>query len=294
MIKLKMDKIRLVYYSGTGGTRMVADNFAKQFRDQGNTVTIQRLKAGEPEADGDYDLLVLLYAVYAFNAPEPVYEWIKRLPSQRGKPAVVISVSGGGEMSPNTACRGKAIRILEKKGFQVGYENMLVMPSNIAFATKAPLDKMLLDILPHKVSNIIDELNRGVVRRKSAHLLDRVLTAMGGLERFGGYVFGKKIRVSETCNGCGYCANNCPSGNIAMNEGRPTFNSKCFFCMNCLYGCPQYALSPGIGKFAVIKTGLDLDKLAAAPSVEKMSAAQLKSIAPGIAWTAVRKYIAEE
>jgi len=72
------------------------------------------------------------------------------------------------------------------------------------------------------------------------------------------------------------------------------FNSKCFFCMSCLYSCPQKALSPGVGKFAVLKTGLDLDKLAAAPSVEKMSAEQLKTIAPGIAWAAVRKYITEE
>jgi hypothetical protein len=64
--------------------------------------------------------------------------------------------------------------------------------------------------------------------------------------------------------------------------------------MNCLYSCPQQALRPGIGKFAALKTGLDLDKLAAAPSAEKMSAEQLKTIAPGIAWIAVRKYITED
>jgi ferredoxin/flavodoxin len=294
MMSLNSSKIRLVYYSGTGGTRLVADTFAQHLRERGATVTIQRLKFGEPETVGPYDMLMLLYAVYAFNAPEPVYSWIKTLPQQQGKPAAVISVSGGGEMSPNTACRNKAIKMMGKKGFQVDYENMLVMPSNIAFATKAPLDKMLLDVLPHKVDNIIDELSQGVVRRKNTHILDRALASMGGLERFGGHFFGKRIRVSGSCNGCGYCAKNCPSGNISMREGRPMFNSKCFFCMNCLYGCPQNALSPGVGKFAVIKPGLDLDKLAAAPSVEKMSAEQLKTIAPGIAWIAVRKYITEE
>jgi len=287
-------KIRLVYYSGTGGTRIVADRFATQLRERGATVTIQRLMAGEPEATGEYDLLLVLYAVYAFNAPEPVYEWIKNLPGQQGKPAAVISVSGGGEMSPNTACRSKTIRMLEKKGYAVHYENMLVMPSNIAIATKAPLDKMLLDVLPHKVDNIIDEITRGIVRRKAPHLIDRALASMGGLERLGGHAFGKRIRVSAECNGCGHCAANCPSGNIAMNDGRPVFATKCFFCMNCMYCCPRKALSPGIGKIAVIKTGLDLDKLAAAPAAGKMSAEQLKKIAPGIAWVAVRKYITEE
>ncbi len=289
-----INKIRLVYYSGTGGTRLVAECFAKQLRELGAEVTIQRLKAGEPEAVGDYDLLLLLYAVYALNAPEPVYEWMKSLPNQQEKPAAVISVSGGGEMSPNTACRSKAIRMLEKKGYRVDYENMLVMPSNIAFATKAPLDKMLLDILPQKVSGIIGEINSGVVRRKSAFVLDRALATMGGLERLGGRAFGKRIRVSDACNGCGFCAKNCPSGNITMIAGRPSFNSKCYFCMNCLYSCPQSALRPGIGKIAVIKEGLDLEKLVAAPAAEIVSAEILKTLAPGLAWSAVRKYITEE
>jgi len=289
-----IDKIRLVYYTGTGGTRMVSESFATQLREQGADVTIQRLKAGEPEANGDYDLLILLYAVYAFNAPEPVYDWIVKLPGQQEKPAVVISVSGGGEMSPNTACRRKSIRMLEKKGYRVDYENMLVMPSNIAIATKAPLDKMLLDVLPYKVGKIIDDLRLGVVHRKSPHLIDRALTSMGGLERLGGHMFGKRIRVSDACNGCGFCAANCPSGNIFMKEGRPVFASKCFFCMNCLYSCPQQALRPGFGKMAVLKNGLDLNKLAATPAAEKLSAEQLKKLAPGIAWSAVRKYITED
>jgi len=292
-MRFKYDKIRLVYYTGTGGTRIVADDFARQLRERGASVTIQRLKANEPEQTGDYDCLLLMYAVYAFNAPEPVYAWLKNLSQHQGKPAAVISVSGGGEMSPNTACRSKAIKILEKKGYRVDYENMLVMPSNIAIATKAPLDKMLLDILPYKIDNIIDEIGSGVLRRKNPHGFDRALATMGGLERFGGHVFGKRIRVSAVCNGCGYCAESCPSGNITMYEGRPTFSSKCYFCMNCLYNCPRDALSPGIGKMAVLKTGLDFAKLAAAPSPPKMSAEQLKSLVPGIAWVAVRKYITE-
>lgn len=290
----KIDKIRLVYYSGTGGTRMVADSFAQQLRQRGATVIIQRIMVGEQEVEGDYDLLVLLYAVYAFNAPEPVYSWIKSLPQQKGKPAIVISVSGGGEMSPNTACRHKAIKMLEKKGYRIDYENMLVMPSNIAFATKAPLDKMLLDILPQKVVVILDEIFRGTVRRKKPHLFDRFLASMGSLERFGGHIFGKRIRVSQACNGCGHCAENCPSGNISMIDRKPHFTTKCFFCMNCLYSCPQHALSPGFGKFAMIKTGLNLEKLAMEPPAEKKSAEELKILAPGIAWVAVRKYLTED
>lgn len=290
----KFEKVRLVYYSGTGGTRIVAESFARQLRAQGSEVTLQRLKAGEPEAEGNFDLLLVLYAVYALNAPEPVYAWLKKLPRHQGKPAAVISVSGGGEMSPNTACRYKAIKLLEDKGFHINYEQMLVMPSNIAIAAKPPLDKILLDILPRKVNLIIEEINRGVVRRTKPHVFDRAMAAMGGMERIGAHQFGKRIKVSTACNGCGLCAENCPSANIVMQDERPTFQTRCYFCMNCLYSCPQHALSPGIGKFAALKPGYDMDALAAAPAAEKISAEEIKKLAPGIVWSAVRKYITED
>lgn len=293
---IKYDKIKIVYYTGTGGTRMVVDCFETQLRCLGTEVTTQRLKAGEEETFSTFDLLLMIYPVYALNAPEPVYDWIESLSkSPTETPAVVISVSGGGEMTPNTACRHKAIQKLEAKGYQIVYENMLVMPSNIAIATKPPLDKMLLDVLPHKVCMIIDEMQAGLVRRKRPLGIDRVLASMGVLEQLGGRIFGKRIRVSEDCNGCGVCATNCPSGNITlMAEGIPSFAGKCHFCMSCLYGCPQKALHPGIGKAAVLKKGFNLNDLASAPPAEELNAQQLKAIAPGFAWIGVRKYISEE
>jgi hypothetical protein len=45
-------------------------------------------------------LLIILYPVYAFNAPRPVYDFISSLPMSNKAQAAVISVSGGGEVSP--------------------------------------------------------------------------------------------------------------------------------------------------------------------------------------------------
>lgn len=291
MKERKYDRIRIVYYSGTGGTRMAATCLEKELTSGGALVTMQRLKAGEPQTTVGWDLLILLYAVYAFSAPPPVLAWMKTLPLGEGQAVAVLSVSGGGEMSPNTACRSKVIGTLEKKGYTVSYENMLVMPSNIALPTKSPLDKLLLQVLPEKVGHVVSELQSGQERRKSPHLFDRMLSSMGGLERAGGRWFGKRIKVSQNCTGCGICSRTCPSGNITMEGGRPSFDGRCYFCMNCLYRCPEKALSPGVGKFAVIKSGFDLDSLASAPPVSGVTAEQLESIAPGILWSGVRKYI---
>jgi flavodoxin/Pyruvate/2-oxoacid:ferredoxin oxidoreductase delta subunit len=285
-----MEKIRIVYYSGTGGTRMAAECFADILQKQGFMVTMQRLMVGEPEILGELQRLVLMFPVYAFNAPEPVLAWADNIAAQPGVRAAVISVSGGGEMCPNTACRRKTIKSLERKGFLVDYENMLVMPPNIAIAIKEPLDKMLLDILPQKVEAIVDQLQQDVIRRKKPLLLDRFLASMGILERLGAHVFGKRIRVLEQCNGCSHCAKNCPSGNITMKEGRPTFGKVCHLCLNCFYSCPKSALVPGIAKAAVLKDGYDLDALAKKPRQESLTPEQIKTLAPGVAWSGVRKY----
>jgi flavodoxin len=108
---MEMKRVNLIYFSGTGGTARVANAFERSFASRSVAVSRTELKgAADPSLYGD--LLVLLFPVYAFNAPKPVDEWLKKIKPVQGRPAVVISVSGGGDVSPNTACRVKTIRSL--------------------------------------------------------------------------------------------------------------------------------------------------------------------------------------
>ncbi len=288
-----MQSVRIVYYTGTGSTKLVAQAFAEQFRSKGLQVQMQVIRAGGEQLDEAYDLLLLLYPVYAFRAPEPVYHWLQHEMKSAAMPAAVISVSGGGEVSPNTACRHKVIRQLEKKSYSVIYEKMAVMPSNIAIATKAPVDKMLLELLPTFVSAVVHEIICGVRRRTKPGFFDRCMACLGSAEKYGAHFWGKRISASHDCIGCGWCVEHCPSANINMDEGKPVFSRHCFLCMNCLYGCPQGALEPRIGKFLVIKTGYDINKLGQCPKTEMVTAEQLNRLTPGALWSGVRKYIGE-
>jgi ferredoxin/flavodoxin len=292
-----MDSILIAYHTGTGGTRMAAESMARQLEEKNMNVAVKRLMSGRlrgPDMEGDFDLLLLLYPVYAFRAPEPVLAWLENLPVCKDKPAAVISVSGGGEMIPNTACRVKVIKILEGKGYRVDYEDMLIMPSNIAIPTKAPLDKMLLDILPTKTERMVKAICERTPRRTHPHLVDRMLASMGSIEKHGAHRFGKRIGVTDSCNGCGICAEGCPTGNITMTASRPSFSKKCCLCMGCLYSCPTKSLKPGIGKTAMIKDGFDLNALAGTAAQEPLTEEQLKKAAPGVAWSAVRDYILDK
>jgi len=66
--------------------------------------------------------LILLYAVHEMDAPRPVFDFIDDLNEYPKMAVSVISVSGGGEVWPNTGCRVNVIRMLEEKGHEVFHE----------------------------------------------------------------------------------------------------------------------------------------------------------------------------
>jgi Fe-S-cluster-containing hydrogenase components 2 len=237
---------------------MVAQCFTKILIEKGNTCTLERITHNGQVKTDPYDLLFLLYPVHASNAPAGVYQWLHQLTAVDKIPAVVISVSGGGEVSPNTACRIHSIHELEKKGYEVIYDHMLVMPSNLFIPTPRSLAVMLLEILPKKVNQISEDVMSGIRQRTTPLWYDRLFSLIFEIEKTGARQWGRGIKVSSACDGCGWCAKNCPSGNITMVNGLPHFNVSCQLCMGCIYGCHTQALLPGAFKFFFLKEGFNL------------------------------------
>ncbi|MDY9925554.1 hypothetical protein [Methanosarcina sp.] len=153
-ISRKINKVKIAYFSGTGSTARVADALEREFTAYEISVIKLEIRAGNIVSGDKEDLLILLFAVHAFNAPKVVYKWIDSLSSNNNRPvhAAVISVSGGGEMTPNTACRVSSIRKLERKNCKVVYEKMVVMPSNWFVKTDDRLAIRLLEIRHQRLS----------------------------------------------------------------------------------------------------------------------------------------------
>lgn len=56
----------------------------------------------------------------------------------------------------------------------------------------------------------------------------------------------KDFKVRDSCIGCGQCAKVCPTDNIKIVDGKPTWGKKCYQCVSCLQYCPANAISLGI------------------------------------------------
>ena len=261
-----MKNIRIDYYTGTGGTKLIAGLLAEQLRNNNLNVEINRIYRDRIKdvVNPETDYYILIFAVHSFNAPKPVYEWVDHLAGNRCKTAV-ISVSGGGNVMTNTACRCKTVRLLKKSNFNVIYEEMVRMPNNWLKVPKKQKCTQILSKLPHKIDEISQTIIAEKRKKKIIYWIDYLIAALGVAEKKITHKFGKGIRVLKSCTGCGLCAKNCCSSNIQMESktssgvhAKPKFGNRCDMCLGCVYNCPQKALKPTYGAFQIDKNGYDL------------------------------------
>lgn len=284
-------EVTLAYFSGTGGTKAAVDCFKEQFDESGIKVNVVPVSSYHTYQGEKSDLLVICSPVYAFRLASIVEDWVKGLPEVQDAPAAIISVSGGGEVSPNTACRVHCGRLLKRKGYHVVYEKMLVMPSNFASKAEEQLNYSLINILPRKVERIVSDLLAGKRNITYPKFQDRIFAGIGKAEHFGARVFGTSIKVSKECNQCGLCVKNCPKQNITMKQGSPAFGFQCIWCLKCIYACPRKALSPGILKFSVLDNGYDLKEMSEKAQLQH----QIEySGSPNMLWQGVVDYLNEQ
>jgi ferredoxin/flavodoxin len=277
----EIKSVRLIYFSGTGGTKRIAEAFEQELKGRGLDVTVRNLgqslqekKDAPPEQErGEMDLNILVYPVYAMDAPRLVYNWIESVSSSKaGRKIAVFSVSGGGEMWPNKGCRNGCCKALESRGFQVVYDRMMVMPANVLIQYNDHLIMHLLNAIPKKASQIIDELLEGKVRR--THFgKGPVLNWVSRSERENAGKFAQGFEITDDCTSCGWCVRNCPMQNIEIAEplSKPKFSDRCVICTRCGYGCPTHAIKSK-GPFQ-LKSGFDLDTV-----VRRMEGVELQSV----------------
>jgi len=285
-------RFTLAYFSGTGCTKAVCDCFEKQLHMLGRDCDKIDISSTNSHEVRETDLLIIFSPVYAFSLVSLVEGWISNLPKTNHTLAAIISVSGGGEISPNTACRVRSKRGLNNKGYDVIYEEMIVMPSNFAIQADQQLNYKLISILPKKVNHIITDILSEKKRLTIPKLQDRFLTSIGRAEHIAAKFFGASIHASSNCNKCGLCIRGCPKKNIKIVKDKPRFGFDCLWCLKCIYACPCKALSPRIMKISVLKKGFNLEnmKLKASQHKNELGSTSNKSIL----WKGVIEYLHNE
>ena len=240
-----MNRVCLVYFSPTGGTKLVASTVAKAMAEELNLpleefdITLPGAREKEYNFASD-DLVLIASPTYAGRIPNKMLPEFERLIKGAGEtPAVIISVYGG---RSNDEGLRERVFVAEKNGFKA-----------IAAASCVARHSMSRILAAHRPSedDIKSLANFGrraaekAAQSPTAVAIDRD-TPIGPYykpfkEDMSPAVFLKaKPLTSDACIDCGACAAACPMASISFEDFR-TVNGVCIKCHACVRICPTGA-----------------------------------------------------
>lgn len=260
-------KVILYVFSGTGNTLKVASLFKKYMNAE---VTVYRVsdKSGEAPSPEEFDLVGIGYPIHAFYSPEPIVQFVKKLPEVSFRRAFIFKSSGEG-LHLNDCSSQKLISVLTKKGYDVTLERHIVMPYNMIYRHRDEMAKQMWIYAKAYVKLICGELESFKREKVKKSKFKSFLPAtVGFIETKFAHLHGPMFKVDKSkCIDCGKCIRNCPKNNITLKDGKFKFGHDCVLCMGCSFDCPVSAISVGIFKYWKVNGSYRLEELAKDESI---------------------------
>ncbi|MEG2848462.1 MAG: EFR1 family ferrodoxin [Bacilli bacterium] len=238
-------KINIIYFSGTGNSKYVANYLSEKLINSSNEVNIYSIEENY-EINEEVDLLIIGGPIYAGNVPEKLIKSVLRNIPDRKIDCIVYTTSAG---LLNANGVDSLAKKLDKKGYNIIAKETYEMPRNFYFGkykknTKEEINKIInntnkqLDILVNNINmkNLYMENmeNKGVLTK------DLLAETFSIMAKF----MGKNFSVDENCTKCGMCVKKCPEKNIIFDSSNNIkFLNKCMMCTRCIHSCPKNAIN---------------------------------------------------
>lgn len=231
----------VLYFTGTGNSRYAARKISEKLGDKLVSIN-EYIKKGEDGCFTDNRPWVFVAPTYAWQLPKIVEKFIRSSRFSGSREAYFILTCGA---SVGNAAE-KIESLCREKGFTFQGLSAVVMPENYIAMFPVPTKEKARRII-EKANPIIDRLADSIREGRrfpsgKAGLLSRLESGPinGMFYRF--QVSAKGFRVTESCVGCGKCAQLCPLNNIHLENEKPVWGSDCTHCMACISACPTQAI----------------------------------------------------
>ncbi len=237
----------IVYFSGTGNSRHVAQELAMLTADKAIPLLgVEKI---------DYKVLGVVCPVYSWGISPVILNSIKGWTVAEQPSYVWVALTCGDDTGMAPSMISKA---LVKKGLQPDAIWSVQMPNTYVLLPGFDVDSQ--EVEQQKINNLPVRLKEiaGVINRRQRGVNDVVKGTMARLKTGLVYplfvLFGiqpRRFRVSDACVGCGRCAELCPMGNIIMKQedikGKkiPVWGKNCTSCLGCYHGCVHGAIAYG-------------------------------------------------
>lgn len=240
----------ILYFSGTGNSRYVAERIAKITSDEIVSIN-DKLKHNDTSKITIQDRLIFVVPTYAWRIPAIVRDWIRKTDFRYDGNTWFVMTCGS-EIG-NSAKYNK--KLCDEKGFLYMGTAQIVMPENYIAMFNSPEQDEIEKIIS-QADSIIEETAKLTAETKPFltpcnNLQDRIMSGPVNQLFYPIFVKAKAFYADDRCTGCRKCVKICPLNNIEIKDGKPTWDKNCTHCMACISYCPTTAIEYGkktIGK----------------------------------------------
>jgi len=231
----------VVYFTGTGNSRYVAEGIALLTNDKLVSAN-ELIKAAKKANFTSETPYIFVSPTYAWRIPRVFSDFIESGTFSGASSAYFLMTCGddigsAGEFLTELCC---------KKNMKFMGVAKVLMPENYVamypVPDKAESEQIILSAgkTIKSISEIIKSRSALPAEKKSsfANLKSRRINPLF----YAHFVKAKGFHVTDECISCGKCEELCPLNNIRLSDGKPVYGKNCTHCMACICGCPTEAI----------------------------------------------------
>ena len=234
----------IVYFSGTGNSRFVAEQIAEATGDE-LVNAVKYTRKGQNAVFSTPGIYAFVSPIYVSAPPMVFLDFIRHSTFPSDCRAYFIMTCAGGMGGAPGYCRALAA----EKGFTYMGTAEIEMPQNYIamFKTGTPEENRA------KIEAAVPNVTKlSIAIRNCRELPDpgmkgwELLSTKMVLAPYYKYFMSTKPFIAtDKCIACGKCATVCPLANITLQDGKPVWGEHCTHCMACINLCPKEAIEYG-------------------------------------------------
>lgn len=239
-------KILIVYYSGVGNTKMVANMIATELSSTYSVDIFSIERITNTTHFEDYDAIVIGYPTIHCSPAKPIvdfFETVQAIPNKL--PTYIFTTCGLYSANTNRIFAKQIlakgfITILDNSFRCAATDGVLLVPQINFFQTH---QKNLEEVIKSDCGIFVKRLKNDIKLRIPRFKLYSVLNYPNKL---GGSKFKHSIYTHhDSCSKCNKCLKRCPVNAISSDGfGFPKIDKEsCINCYRCIHHCPTRALS---------------------------------------------------
>ncbi len=257
-----MQAAAIHYFSGTGNTHRAITIVAEKLKSAGYAVDMYRVSDMTEPAAKKYNLHVFAYPVYALDMPNIMLRYIRKLPQDSARAAVIAIFGELGASGKFPGYEGNALerarKVLYGKGYDVFFTGAAGYPHSITIGLNPPA-KEEQNAIRARSDKKVEEMADQIVRLHSDYRYESPLNPVFGIfgtmyRAIGRRSLGKLYVADDRCNGCGLCVRACPAGAIALSGRKPGWSLECEGCQRCINSCPNRAIQTSVVRLIAMLT----------------------------------------